>query len=444
MRIPAVLLIAFLLATPVLLLPAQGAPVVDACVGHVCAVADDSGRASAAACVEGAGACAAAAACVSVDCAAVDACADAGPIADTGGLGASCVDLATPGLLCTESSCAPDPCATLGVCEPIPDLLPPLDRFPGPVVGPFPCRNPVGISMIADEPDNFGSPAPTSPGTDLQNWMNTLGGAQRGFDQWGSNARFGHTLTGLGGNVIAATLTIHLHATSDIPGNDGIALQMAAPGVFSWAGSIATEAAAQGQSWPTAPSGGYADVTLNLDLGAAPHDLRSSIGSLGRLDVYVQDDTVVDYIGLTIWWCRCDQVSVLVEQGTNDAFVGPEPTTYRWATQPRQYDQGGADLAFATTLKVPHRECLMSGWVEIQTRVEDSLVSTDWIHLQNPTGSGFLHSQAAPTGPWHSVHTVTIPLSAAILSDIDASGAFDVYVQDDTAIDYVRLILNYG
>jgi hypothetical protein len=81
--------------------------------------------------------------------------------------------------------------------------------------------------------------------------------------------------------------------------------------------------------------------------------------------------------------------------------------------------------------------------VEIRTKVENSLVSTDWISLQY-SGSGFLQGQAAPIGPTGSTHVVTIPLTPAVLADMEANNYFDVYVQDDSTIDYVRLVLTYS
>lgn len=116
------------------------------------------------------------------------------------------------------------------------------------------------------------------------------------------NSAFGHTLTGLPGGIVSATLEITVAGTSGAGGSqastDSIGLEYTGqPTTFAWTGRFDDI-----QSYPT---GGLQVYILPLDalppLGGVTTDLVTG-GYLadGRLDVYVQDDTQVDCIKLHV------------------------------------------------------------------------------------------------------------------------------------------------
>lgn len=145
--------------------------------------------------------------------------------------------------------------------------------------------------------------------------------------------------------------------------------------------------------------------------------------------------------------------SRFVSEGTNDNFVGPEPTsplspdfqtwTSSLTTPSRVYDDGGLDRYFATTIRLPaawsrDARCLADGWIEIRVRAEGSLSNNDGLALQFVNGA-FLQSQGVPGSG-----VVTVPLDADVVQSIASQGYLDVYLQDDHAVDYARLVLDYA
>jgi hypothetical protein len=158
---------------------------------------------------------------------------------------------------------------------------------------------------------------------------------QRHFD--GSavlvNADFGHTFGALPPGIVAARLQIRLRASGlDVPGNDSLSLQANSVGGFSWTRTLPF---LTGTPWPV---GSPTVAVLNLDLDNLPGggaSLIAAMNSTGRLDVYVQDDTRVDYARLELVTqcptCHCDftatAVSFLAGQNAPIQVTGAMPSS---------------------------------------------------------------------------------------------------------------------
>ena len=179
-----------------------------------------------------------------------------------------------------------------------------------PCPDPNACANPVQTVLTAGNNDNFATvdgAELTSPGAALQAVMSAYNGGiypNRQFDILFSNRVFGHTFTGLPLNLETATLVLHLQGRPDIPSNDSINLEL--PGgttPFGWGRSIADLPAAAG-TWNVGQ-----DAVFTLDLSNLPNasggptDIIPDMDANQMLDVYIQDDTAVDYMTLTVTSC---------------------------------------------------------------------------------------------------------------------------------------------
>ena len=105
-----------------------------------------------------------------------------------------------------------------------------------------------------------------------------------------------------------ATLEIRVRANASVPTNDTLQLQVNNAGsAFLWARRIGTTGGVPGLL-PTAWNTGNTQ-TFCLDLAALPNvtgpttNLIQSLNATGRLDIFVQDDTSVDYAILRIRQC---------------------------------------------------------------------------------------------------------------------------------------------
>jgi len=166
----------------------------------------------------------------------------------------------------------------------------------------------VNISYTAGVNDNFAlSFEQTSPSGDLLALMDLYGNGNRTlfpfrqFDDKAINRVFGHTFTDLPEDIQAATLEVHMFAGgSSLVSNDAIHLELTGINdVFSSWGMGLTDLF--GQPWI-----GGSDHTFNLDLANLPPDGQGDTNIIPfmnadqSLDVYVQDDTAVDYMILTV------------------------------------------------------------------------------------------------------------------------------------------------
>lgn len=179
-------------------------------------------------------------------------------------------------------------------------------------------HNNVTLTYTAGINDNFALPLEqTSPSNDLLLLMDPYGGGDRvtfphrQFDDKAINRVFGHTFTGLPGNIQAATLEIHMFAGgSGLVSNDAIHLERTGVNGVSTSWDLGLTALF-GQPWT-----GGSDHTFIWDLANLPPDGQGDTNVIpfmnadNALDVYVQDDTAVDYVTLTVTVPRGEPVTI--------------------------------------------------------------------------------------------------------------------------------------
>ena len=126
------------------------------------------------------------------------------------------------------------------------------------------------------------------------------------FDFLGANRRFGHTIRFLPAHVEGAVLRLRIQSRSSLSSNDTIGLELTGDAsFFAWSGRIAT---LLGSPWNRIGE----ITTLRLDLSALPLPDGSTVDILPHLnrdhalDIYLQDDTTVDFITLEMDACTRD------------------------------------------------------------------------------------------------------------------------------------------
>ncbi len=176
-----------------------------------------------------------------------------------------------------------------------------------PALAQNPCPTdtigPTQVSILEGIPDGCSQPGEKtwrSPSFDV------IEGTWAIFDYPGSDRRFGHTIRNLPAHVLKAYVTLSIKSTSSLSSNDSIAFELTGSRpTFLWSGSIASLVPSD---WNTPGE----IATLRLDLAALPLpggnicNVLDYINSDHALDVYLQDDTSVDYIGLDMAVCERD------------------------------------------------------------------------------------------------------------------------------------------
>lgn len=178
----------------------------------------------------------------------------------------------------------------------------------GSLVGNSVYAAPLVTVFTAGVNDNFALPTePTSPSDDLLLLMDTYGGGDRvrfphrQFDDVNSNRFFGHTFTDLPEGICTATLEITMRFGGS---NDGIALERTGinDAFSSWYLRLANLFNLDTGLWWNLGT----DHTFILDLANLPPDGNGDTNIIPfmnadhALDVYVQDDSGVDYMILTV------------------------------------------------------------------------------------------------------------------------------------------------
>jgi len=161
------------------------------------------------------------------------------------------------------------------------------------------------LVLVAGNEDGFALPSePTDPDANLLAYFS--GVPRRSFDETGVNKITIHTFTWDSRPILSALLELHVRCvgtTVSLPGNDRISLKLR--------DEVLTEG---GETWRwTQELGNLAgtvwnlgqELVLSLDLSDLPVDLygRTSVVEYlfdGNLDVFVDDDTVVDFMRLTL------------------------------------------------------------------------------------------------------------------------------------------------
>jgi hypothetical protein len=172
----------------------------------------------------------------------------------------------------------------------------------------------VVVQITAGVDDNFAQPEePAYPDAGVVNFLTGyFGNALRNFDQPGINATLAHTFYWQPTNFCSAFVTMHILAQFDggAESNDTFSMEFNPgfiPGQISqWAWGLYI-GDILGKAWV---AGNEKTLTLDLlNLPPDPHN-RTSVGwalADGDLDVIVDDDTVVDYVTLTL--CGCETIN---------------------------------------------------------------------------------------------------------------------------------------
>ncbi|MDB5337325.1 MAG: hypothetical protein JWN70_2944 [Planctomycetaceae bacterium] len=174
----------------------------------------------------------------------------------------------------------------------------------------------------------------TSPSTGLQQRLTNLGVLPvniKGYDNGTPNRIFADSFTGLPTGIIGAELRFGLKPSDDIPENDSFVLGVydiaGLPIVVSGAGNTSLFSTFVGvgngspglvnNPWDLAfyPTG----TVLTLDLANLPNgkSLLAAMNAGGQLDVYLQDDTAVDFMEL----CLTSDFSPAIQVGEDSNCV---------------------------------------------------------------------------------------------------------------------------
>ena len=171
--------------------------------------------------------------------------------------------------------------------------------------------------FTAGNMDNFDTSdgaEPASPSDDLLLLMDPYGGGDRAvfphrqFDNVNTNRVFGHTFTDLPPCIVAATLEIRMRAGGGGVTNDSLSLERTGinnntPSTFWAVGltALITWETGQTTTWSTGTTQTFILDLANLpSVGQGPANIISFMNADQALNVYVQDDTAVDYITLTV------------------------------------------------------------------------------------------------------------------------------------------------
>ena len=219
---------------------------------------------------------------------AYDACSGYRPVTCTPASG-SVFPLGTTIVSCT----ATDACGNVGSCS-----------FPVTVV-----NQTITASAMLGIPDCF--KLPTEPAPKSAQLVATYpGSCWRPFDYMGVNCAFGASFMNLPANLTCGQLWIRMKPNcSDNPENDGIAVGMTATNTWGWSSYIGGGNPTPGltqNTWCDVPGCGQ---LFSLNLASMPNtgaNLLPLINAAGshKLDVFVQDDTGVDFAYLSYCYCR--------------------------------------------------------------------------------------------------------------------------------------------
>lgn len=333
----------------------------------------------------------------------------------------------------------------------------------------------VGSSFLGGAIDNFAPFAePATPDALLLNYITSCTSAPGyalQFDELpgvggvSANSWFGHTFTSLPSGIVGATLEIRARATPGAGGglswNDSLGFIDTISGCVRtdlWANRFSNLPEAGG-TWT---SGQAATFCLDLDnLPVSSGGTTSIISDLasGRLSLWAQDDTGIDYMLLNIMVCPCKYpfiITYTVEIADNfaapdSAPASPSSEITGFFTNLKGFDDFTPNRAFVHTFtSLPPN--IIGGSLQIGLKAHAGNSLNDSLNLEflNPSFRwGRAISSLAPTGLWApptskviTLDLANLPISGSgvtsVIADM-ADGDLDVYVQDDTAVDYLIL-----
>jgi len=330
------------------------------------------------------------------------------------------------------------------------------------------CENTVETVFIAGIEDQCTEP--TEPATPGDNLLDHYGlSSMRDFDASGSDRHLGHTFVNLPMGVVGAVLEVGLKAgDSSLSNNDTLGLDFHGRR-YSWSSYLA-DLSTNG-TW-----GPGSQEVIALDLCAlptpdGPFDLLPRLASL-CLDVLVSDDTAVDFIRLTLTHCpvlACRETTTEVfSAGEMDMFAGgTEPSSRSqdladfiasvWPNvDPSDFDACVGNRPFAHTFTgLPAG--IIDASLELGLKATADIPTNDALYLNYSYDINGIYSPAwsytiaGLTGlAWTSGQTTTLNLDLRNLPASPTKGvtdalgpvtgnSFDVVIQDDTCVDYMKL-----
>ncbi len=266
------------------------------------------------------------------------------------------------------------------------------------------------------------------------------------FDDATINRFLGHTFRNLPTGIVKAELEIHM----DFPNNnDTLSLGLNRPG----SGSIF----AYGIPIEDLPTDGSSIYLLDLSDLPDGFDLLPKVAADRFLDIVIQDDTTVDYFKLRVWTCtpytyragRMDDFAQSSDQPSERAIRGNAldqaiTPTLGW----QEFDGATLDRFFGHTYRrLPAN--IVKAELEIRMRPLGLGSSNDTLNLGLNTDATFafgtrIENLPEANGTWDS--TINRPTiftldlgDLGIIEQVAADRFLDTLVQDDTAVDYLKL-----
>lgn len=329
--------------------------------------------------------------------------------------------------------------------------------LPTPVSGvEVPCDKWEAQRFRAGIADEFAFPAdPASRGAALDAAFPEA--SWKSFDSTQSNRLFGHTFTNLPPNIVRAQLTLRMRPHADIPTNDALHLGLDADGSLTYGIRISALPEAGGTWNPQSNSA----TTFVLDLSDLPGtgaDLVPKVALERTLDVLTQDDTAVDYLELAVWACP----PITYRAGIRDDFAAPNDAAvpgadlrvaFRGATF-KSFDDSSANRFFGHTFTgLP--DGIVQAELEIRMRPHADTPTNDVLHLGLEGNGTFTFGASIAqlpeaNGSWtQGVNPATVftldlgdlPGGIDLIPRLTSERKLEVLVQDDTAVDDIRLRL---
>lgn len=323
-----------------------------------------------------------------------------------------------------------------------------------------------GVNDNFNPRNNRETPA---PGVGLSTWIaaNYPHPGIRPYDTGGSDQYFAHTFTGLrpppGGEICGARLTTRIQNNHY---NDSLALlffdssgTMIGP---SWGDSLVNLGIAVGSS-----------QLITIDIGSLPGvgaAMLAQMASGGWLDMFVQDDSMVDFVELQIdICCPCVPSTTVKMAGVDDNFstangvesMSPSAGLLYWLNvlsgysipNPRNFDENHSDQYVIHTFTglAPTNGAHICG-ARLRTRIQNN-------HWNDSIGFHFFDGSGTQVAPgWADrLNNVGFPDNAVAMNIIDIgslpggaamltqmqNGWLDIMIQDDAMVDFLELTVNY-
>ena len=273
------------------------------------------------------------------------------------------------------------------------------------------------------------------------------------FDDPAINRNFGHSFENLPAGITAIEIEVRALAGGD---NDFLHFHDSAMGPSLYAAQFSTFSGAGG-TWNSFNNPN--PISFFFDFANLPDgsSILADIAESRRLDIYVQDDTAIDYLKLKVWY----QPQETYRAGTADDFAAPNEAASRSSylsalrSEPfawKDFDDGRSNLGVGHTFTgLPSG--ITEASLEIRMRPHSDAPSNDSLLLgYDQLNSTFVYSTSISNlpesgGTWNNgqgsatfhIDLDALPEGPSLLSLMSVSGRLDLYVQDDTAVDYAVL-----